>query len=180
MLRKIYLIPLLIIFFIVLFIIIIGEFTPVLSFDTNSYEPEARQILYDYKYNEISNFLSEKEYIEEFKREFTSDCVHAFSYDLNDDGTKEIIGYALSRHTIGSQGVTGLVILQKTGNSYEDISRTLFNPQMADIVILRNKTNGYNKIFLENKYVIKYENKVKYYKWAYTLDMIKYIRAHLS
>ena len=143
-------------------------------FKTSDNEPEAQKILYDYVYEDIKEFLKS----DDNPDEFTLNDAHAFGYDLNNDGEKEIIGYAISKHTVGSKGITDLYILQKKGNSYEDISRTIFFPQLADIVILEAKHDGYNKIYLESKFVIQYNKDKKHYDWAYTLDLGEYKRVH--
>jgi len=159
---------------------IMFNFAPEYTYDlSKNSEPEANKILYEYEYQEINSFLDSKELKDEFRQEFTLNSVQAFSYDLNNDGTDEILGYALSRHTIGSKGITGFVILQKNKNGYKDISPILFYPYRGNVVILKSKHKGYNKIFLENRFGIQYNSKTGYYEWAYTLDIIDYIRAHL-
>lgn len=104
-------------------------------------EPAASKILYDYIL--AVEGMSPKE-IEKFAN-ITPERVRAFEYDLNGDGTKEVIGIIYSTYCYGTAGYS-LFILQKKENTYNDLTSVLNCEPLLPIKILKSRTNGYNDI----------------------------------
>ena len=104
-------------------------------------EPVASKILYDYILRQERMSPAE---IEIFAN-ITPERVSAFEYDLNGDGTKEVIGITYSTYYYGTAGYS-LFILQKKGNTYNDLTSILNCEPILPIKILKSRTNGYNDI----------------------------------
>lgn len=69
----------------------------------------------------------------------------AFAFDLDNDGTKEIIGYNENPGLLGQLGFK-LFILQKRDNKYIDIAELVNFDPAHNIYILKTKTNGFRNI----------------------------------
>lgn len=136
-------------------------------------EPAASKILYDYVLNNIN--MPPKE-IEEMTG-ITPESVNAFEYDLNGDGTNEIIGIVYSTYYYGSVDGYHLFVLQKQNETYKNISMVSIEPMAGDLVILKKKKNGYHRLFVTKRCVCEYNPKVKFFEYAYTLDIVRFIRA---
>ena len=121
-----------------------------------NHDKKARKIAFDALKLEYGDFISDPEEI------------HAFSYDLNDDGTDEII-YILPRHGGTERPSLPLYILQKQeDNTYENIN-TLYGVNYNSIIeILDTKTKGYHDIriyydYLKPLMIKKYRDDFKRY-----------------
>lgn len=101
-------------------------------------EKDANKILYEYIKNE-----STPESLAQW--EFTEKSVCAYKVDLNNDGVKEIIGYAYPLSFWGALDGTDLFILKKDKTKYINISYIQFSPY-KNLYILNNKENGYHDL----------------------------------
>ncbi len=137
--------------------------------------PVANKILYNYVLTDID--MTPKE-IEEIAR-ITPESVRAFEYDLNGDGTKEVIGVVYSTYYYGSIDGYHLFVLQKQNGTYKDISMVSIEPIAGDLVILKKKKNDYYKLFVTKRSVCEYNPQKTYFVYAYTLDIVRFIRARL-
>lgn len=117
-------------------------FMPEYKYDlSENSEPAASKILYDHILA-VEGMSPAK--IEEFAN-ITLERVNAFEYDLNGDGTNEVIGVVYSTYYYGTAGYS-LFILQKKGNTYNDLTSVLNCEPLLPIKILKSRTNGYNDI----------------------------------
>ena len=98
----------------------------------------SKLILYKYVLKDLKKTPKE---LKEFAN-ITLKSVKAFSYDLNDDGEKEIIGVVYSSYYWGTAGYS-LFILEKSKN----IADLNFEP-LKEFYILTDKTQGYKDIKL--------------------------------
>ena len=98
----------------------------------------SKLILYNYVLKDLNKTPKE---LKEFAN-ITLKSVKAFSYDLNDDGEKEIIGVVYSSYYWGTAGYS-LFILEKSKN----IADLNFEP-LKEFYILTDKTQGYKDIKL--------------------------------
>lgn len=144
-----------------------------------SSNPEASKILYEFQLKEQK--ITPKKAFDLFNYNLSS--VYAFFYDLDMDGTNEVIGIIDSNYFYCLQGYE-LFILKKDNMEYKNLSKVNFYPNM-DIYILEHQTDGYfdlkvhhiitkllsqDKNFLEQKElssVLKYNNKEKCYKYFF-------------
>lgn len=138
-------------------------------------EPVASKILYDYILTDLE--MTPRE-IEEFAR-ISPESVRAFEYDLNGDGTKETIGVVYSTYYYGSIDGYHLFVLQNRNDTYKDISSVSIEPIAGDLVILSKKKNGYYKLFVTKRSVCEYNPQKTYFVYAYTLDIVRFIRTRL-
>ena len=90
--------------------------------------------------------------------------VYAFTFDLNNDGEDEIIGFADSFYYCGTMKKS-ILILQKQNNKYQNIVKYHICHNSLKVYILPKKTNGYNDILLldNEKNIIKQYHKGYYY-----------------
>lgn len=138
-----------------------------LDFVNGESAPQSNKILYEYVLQE-QNMTPEE--IKDFAR-IEPQSVKAFEVDLNDDGTKEVLGVVYSTLYMGTAGYS-LFILQKQPNGYSNISILVFEPQ-AEVYIMKEMSNGYHDIKLSGsngdggQYVAKYKDGM--YQWAYRL-----------
>lgn len=138
-------------------------------------EPVASKILYNYVLTDVD--MTPKE-IEEIAR-ITPERVNAFEYDLNSDGIKEVIGVVYSTYYYGSIDGYHLFVLQKQNETYKDVSSVSIEPIAGNLVILKKKKNGYYKLFVTKRNVCEYNPQKTYFVYAYTLDVVRFIRARL-
>ena len=111
--------------------------------------PQTNKILYEYVLQE-QNMTHEE--IKDFAR-IEPQSVKAFEVDLNDDGTKEILGVVYSTLYMGTAGYS-LFILQLQNGEYKNIAYLLnLKPQK----ILNAKTNGYRDIKLNGSLAYKFK-----------------------
>ncbi len=126
----------------------------------NNSEPKANKILYEFVLKDLG--MSS----EEIKKlaDIDMNSVKALEIDLNDDGTKEIIGVVYSTMYWGTAGYS-LFILQSIAGKYKNIAYLInFEPQ-KEVSILNKKTNGYRdiKLFGSSAYrfkpfILKFDN----------------------
>lgn len=103
-------------------------------------EKDANKILYEH-----IKKISTKESLEYWN--FSEQSVCAYKVDLNNDGSKEIIGFARPLAFWSWNEGTDLFILKKIKNEYINISVSgiQFSPN-RNLYILKSKTKGYNNI----------------------------------
>ena len=91
---------------------------------------------------------------------FDPEEIHAFPYDLNDDGTDEIICIISSLEQRTRWGYVLYILQKQKDNSYKDIGTALGAEAGSIIEILDTKTNGYYDIRMyfanEIPLIIKY------------------------
>ena len=102
----------------------------ILDFSNEKSEPEANKILYEYV---LKTQNKTPEEIKNFAR-ITPESVRAFEFDLNNDGTNEIVGVVYSTLYLGTAGYN-LFILQKQPDGYKDISFSNFEPCIISAMI---------------------------------------------
>ncbi len=129
--------------------------------------PKASKILYNV-------ILRDNEWTKEKASEVFNvylDRVLAFFVDLNDDGTKEIVGIIESTAFSCKQGLQ-IFILHKENGKYKDISDGMnFEPQYK-IKILDDKTSGFKDILI-------YSIDLRHIPWSeapYTPHTFKYYK----
>ena len=104
---------------------------------------------------------------------FDPEEIHAFPYDLNDDGTDEIICIISSLEQRTRWGYVLYILQKQKDNSYKDIGTALGAEAGSIIEILDTKTNGYydirmyfaNEIPLIIKYYASHGSKVISYSF---------------
>ena len=125
-------------------------------------EPNANKILFEYINQDMADIVK-------FANIKIND-VAAYKTDLNNDGTKEIIGIVRSTVFCSKAGIN-LFILQKINKRYKNIS-IIFADFDYKIHILKNKTNGFYDIKVNNNkylkcHVGKYQNSMYQYDCNY-------------
>ena len=126
-----------------------------------NHDKKARKIAFDALKLEYGDFISDPEEI------------HAFPYDLNDDGTDEIICIISSLEQRTRWGYVLYILQKQKDNSYKDIGTALGAEAGSIIEILDTKTNGYydirmyfaNEIPLIIKYYASHGSKVISYSF---------------
>ncbi len=142
-----------------------GTNTVLKTYDILNYsEPKASKIMEDFVYKDLEKNIDDEKELNRLQNLIKEFPVNAFEYDLNDDGINEIIGLPpLMSWYIGSQG-TQLFILHKNGDVYEETKDLIFYMFGDEIVILKEKTNGYHHMQFrrkgqsEPKQILKYKN----------------------
>ena len=130
-----------------------------LDFASGKAEMNANKILYEYVLKEQNTTPEE---IKDFAK-IEPQSVKAFEVDLNDDGTKEILGVVYSTLYMGTVGYS-LFILQLQNGEYKNIAYLLnLEPQK----ILNAKTNGYRNIKLNGSVAYKFKPFIAKYRNGY-------------
>ncbi len=113
--------------------------------------PQTNKILYEYVLKE-QNMTPEE--IKDFAR-IKPQSVKAFEVDLNDDGTKEILGVVYSTLYMGTARYS-LFILQLQDGEYKNLAYLLNLEPQKGLKILNAKTNGYKDIKLNGSLAYKF------------------------
>ena len=142
----------------------------------NYSEPKASKILKDFVYKDLEKNIDNQEEVNRLQNLIKDLHLNAFEYDLNDDGEDEIIG--LPPQIIYYFGPWGgsIVILQKKNDKYEKIENHMIYTFEDEIVILKEKTNGYHHMQFrrkgqpEPKHLIKYDKQQKSFRFYFYED----------
>lgn len=148
----------------------------------NSSEPNASKILKDFVNKDLEENIDNQEEVNRLQNLIKDLPLNAFEYDLNDDGENEVIG--LPPQIIYYFGPWGgsIIILQKKNDKYEKIENHMIYTFEDEIVILKEKTNGYHHMQFrrkgqsEPKHLIKYDKKQKSFRFYFYEDLNKNFR----
>ena len=133
-----------------------------LDFLNGESAPQSNKILYEYVLQE-QNMTHEE--IKDFAR-IEPQSVKAFEVDLNDDGTKEVLGVVYSTLYMGTAGYS-LFILQLQNGEYKNIAYVLNLEPQKGLKILNAKTNGYRDIKLNGSVAYKFKPFIAKYRNGY-------------
>lgn len=138
------------------------------NFNEDKTDPRSSKILYEYVLKKENKTPSEIKEIAGIEPE----SARAIAVDLNDDGTKEIIGLVYSTFYWGTAGYS-LFILQKQPYGYKNITYVLnFEPQ-KNFYVLKTKTNGYKNIRLYGSSAYKFKSFTVKYEDGYYKNYIQ-------
>ncbi len=106
----------------------------------NLYE---KSVIYNYLYKILEKYDWNNKISEDFHLDMSK--IWAFSYDLNDDGVDEILGYYQNKLFCDSKGCQ-FFILKKQNDRYIDIYRNSIMAEKSRIIILKSKHYKFSNI----------------------------------
>ena len=109
-------------------------------------ETSANRVVYNYLKKHYKEDIDTSALTTLTGKDFNENSIHAFWYDLNDDGINEVIGIPYQTPVFCGLHTSSLFILQKSGNEYEKIGEISYYYFEGVVTILKEKTNNYHNI----------------------------------
>lgn len=137
-------------------------------------EPKANKIMLDFAKKDLAGKLSNNpEELDWQLQQIEETSVHAFEFDLNDDGVNEVIGLPPATGFYAAPWGAEFFILKKQGTEYVEIENRIIYTYEDKLVIFKEKTNGYHHMqfrvtgYPEPKHLIKYDKGEKCFRFYF-------------